>query len=328
MNPFLFIVGCQRSGTTVLQRVVNAHPRVAVINQSCWIPDYFEARTGLTPEGLVTPALIPQVLGQKQFRKGLRKVGIGREELEGLRGDGPVSYAAYVTRLFDLFGRARGKDLVGDKTPRYVRSMRTLHALWPEARFVHLIRDGRDVGLSTLSKRKKTALPRRAFATWGDHPVITAALKWEWNVRLGREAGQVLGPERYYELRYENLVARPAEECTRLCAFLGIAYAEDMLHFDRARTKAKPGLDAKKAWRPITPGLRDWRTQMSADDQARFEAAAGDLLDELGYPRAVPRPCSETLQQASQVRELFIRDVRTREPLVPQGWRAYQESIH
>jgi hypothetical protein len=321
VNPFVFIVGCQRSGTTVLQRVVNAHPRVAVMNQSGWIPDFFRDRTGLTPEGFVTPLLVRRLLKQKQFRKGLRKAGLGREHLKGLlAGDGPVSYAAYVSHLFDLFGRVQGKDLVGDKTPRYVRSIPTLHELWPEACFVHLIRDGRDVGLSTISKRKRTTAQDGAFVTWGDHPVVTAALKWEWNVRLGREAGQTLGPALYYEMRYEDLVARPAEECARLCDFLGIAYDGAMLRFHEGRTRGKPGLDAKKAWRPITPGLRDWRTQMAADDVECFEAAAGPLLDELRYPRGTPVPAGATLRYAAQIRELFVAHVRTYEGVAPEGW--------
>ena len=321
MNPFVFIVGCQRSGTTVLQRVVNAHPRVAVVNQSGWIPDFFQAGTGLTAEGFVTPLLVRRLMKQKQFRKGLRKVGLGREHLkELLAGDEPVSYAAYVSRLFDLFGGVQGKDLVGDKTPRYVRCIPALHALWPEARFVHIIRDGRDVGLSTISKRKRTPAQEGAFVTWGEHPVVTAALKWEWNVRLGREAGRSLGPALYYELRYEALVARPAEECARLCDFLGIAYDDATLRFHEGRTRGKPGLDAKKAWRPITPGLRDWRTQMAADDVERFEAAAGGLLDELGYPRGAPTPAGATLRYAAQVREQFVAHVRTCEGVAPQGW--------
>ncbi len=321
MNPFVFIVGCQRSGTTVLQRVVNAHPRVAVVNQSGWIPDFFRTRTGLTPEGFVTPPLVRRLLEQKQFRKGLRKVGIGREQLQGLlAGDGPPAYADYVSRLFDLFGRVQGKDLVGDKTPRYVRSIPELHALWPQARFVHLIRDGRDVALSTISKRQRTDGREGAFVTWGEHPVATAALKWEWNVRLGREAGQALGAGLYYEMRYEDLVHRPAEECARLCAFLGIAYDDAMLRFHEGHTPRKPGLDAKKAWRPITPGLRDWRTQMPAADVECFEATAGSLLDELDYPRGVPRPAGATLQYAARVRELFIDHVRTHEGVAPRGW--------
>jgi hypothetical protein len=93
-----------------------------------------------------------------------------------------------------------------------------------------------------------------------------------------------------------------------------------MLRFYEGRTKAKKGLDAKKGWRPITPGLRDWRSQMPTEAVERFEAAAGDLLDELGYPRAVPDPPAESRQYAAQVEEQFVQELRSRKKLLPEKW--------
>ena len=58
-NPYVFIVGCARSGTTLLQRLVDAHPLIAITSQTNWVTRYFEMRPGLTPEGLVTPEMIP-----------------------------------------------------------------------------------------------------------------------------------------------------------------------------------------------------------------------------------------------------------------------------
>jgi hypothetical protein len=318
MNPFVFIVGCPRSGTTLLQRIINAHPQIAIVNQSRWIPRCWNTRTGVTADGLVTPGLVPRLL---EDRKLFRKLGIGREELERLLGGGePVSYARFVTGVFDRYGRTQGKTLVGDKTPIYVRSIHTLHGLWPHAKFVHLIRDGRDVCLSTVHWKKKVAKLAKRFTTWREDPVTTAAMRWKWNVRLGRKAGEPLGPGLYYEIRYEALVTNPAAACAKLCAFLGVPFDDAMLRFHEGRVKTKPGLDAKHAWRPITPGLRDWRTQMRAEDLARFEAAAGDLLGELGYPRAAARPRPELLQHVAQVRTLFLLDVGSDPAGFPEQW--------
>lgn len=317
MNPFVFIVGCPRSGTTLLQRIVNAHPRLAIINQSQWLPGLFKKMTRWLPDGRVTPALIPRILDHARLTQ---KLDITREDLEGLLAGEALSYARFVSGVFDLYGRKQGKDRVGDKTPIYVRSIRLLHELWPEARFIHLIRDGRDVCLSTINWKRKAAKLTRSFATWREDAISTSAMRWRWNVQLGREAGQPLGSARYYELRYEALVHHSPDECARLCAFLDVDYDEAMLRFHEGRTQQDPSLDAKKAWRPITPGLRDWHTQMPAEDQERFEATAGDLLDELGYPRAVPRPRSETLQHAARIQELFIQDLHARQKVVPERW--------
>ncbi len=304
-NPYVFIVGCPRSGTTLLQHMVDAHPQLAIMSEAQWIPRRFKAGKGLTPEGMVLPGLIPQLLEHPRFAA----LNISPEELRGLLGDSePVSYADFVAGIFDLYGKAQGKALVGNKTPGFVRRLDAFHALWPKARFVHLIRDGRDVCLSMGDWPKAQLKHPGDFATWKDDSVSTTALWWELNVRLGRAVRNSLGPELYYEVRYESLVCNPAEECEALCAFLGVPYDGAMLRFHEGRTKADPALGAKTAWRPITPGLRDWRSQMPAEDVERFEAAAGELLDELGHLRAILSPRPEALEQASQIRDSLAQD--------------------
>lgn len=312
MNPFAFIVGCPRSGTTLVQRMVNAHPQIAITPESHWIPHLYEKPWALTPEGLIEHKLIRELGRHPKFAR----LGIGREELKRLerlaRNGQPLTYSGLVTALLDLYGKAQGKPLVGDKTPDYVRRITPLHRLWPEARFIHVIRDGRDVFLSMMEWPKVRPKPGD-FTTWKDDPVSTAAWWWGLNVRLGRDAGASLSPGLYHELRYEALVARPREECERLCAFLGQPFDEVMLRFHEDRARPDPGLEQKRAGLPVTPGLRDWQSQMPGEELERFEAAAGELLDELNYPRAVPRPRPEALDRAATVRGLLAEDPRARD---------------
>jgi hypothetical protein len=259
----------------------------------------FEKRRGLTPEGLVTPELIPQLVGQAEFPA----LQVSREDLEGLVGTGEsMSYSEFISKLFDSYGRARGKSRVGNKTPGFVRRLPTLHALWPRARFVHLIRDGRDMYLSTVHRPLKHPKPG-VFDTWEEDPVSTAAVWWELNVRLGRQAASWLGSQLYYEIRYESLVSNPAEECKALCDFLDLPFDDAMLRFHEGQTKPR-------AARPITPGLRDWRTEMPPEDVERFEAAAGELFDELGYPRVFPNPQPGIREAVSRVRSSFAQNPR------------------
>jgi len=307
MNPYVFIVGCPRSGTTLLQRMVNAHPRIAITPETHWIPRFTKKRWGVTREGRVTPQLIAKLLEHP----GFVALSIGREELVKLIGtDESITYSSFVSRIFDVFGKGQGKPLVGDKTPGYVRRIKTLHVLWPKARFVHLIRDGRDVYLS-MANRPMEQLKEGVFDSWVEHPVATAALWWELNVRCGREAGKTLGAELYCEIRYESLTANPREECAKVCSFLGVQYDDSMLRFYEGRigTKGEPG---KPDWRPITSGVRDWRSQMPGADIEQFEAAAGEFLEELAYPRSVPHPRSDYLETASKIRDRLARDPLTR----------------
>jgi hypothetical protein len=309
VNPYVFFVGCPRSGTTLLGRIADAHPRLAVIHETRWIASLYKKRRGLTADGAVTPELLEYLREHPRFAK----LGVDPRSLEGLlRRDPPVPYADFVAALFDLYGAQRDKPLVGDKTPRYVRDLPTLHELWPQAKFVHLIRDGRDVCLSVLDWRK--GAPR--FTTWDEDAVSTTALWWEWNVQLGREAGALLGPERYRELRYEALVTEPERECRALCGFLGLRHDAAMLRFHQARTPD----DTSHPWGPVTAGLRSWREEMPAEDVGHFEAAAGDLLSDLGYERASGRPRAEHVDRARRYRAAFERDLRRRGSALPEAW--------
>ena len=297
MNPYVFIVGCPRSGTTLLRRMVDAHPRVAIpTSEQHWLVKWYERGRCVTPEGRVSPDLVPELLAYKKFAK----MGLERGALESLAARG-LPYPEFVAGVFDLYARSRGKPLAGDKTPGHVRRIPGLHGLWPEAKFVHIVRDGRDVCLSVLGWDRSSKLADR-LVTWKEDPLTTVALWWEDMVGRGREAGARLGPNHYHELRYEDLIKAPETECARLCEFLDLPYDEAMIRFHEGKTKAETGLSAKKAWLPVTGGLRDWRGQMEADDVERFEAAAGEALEELGYPRVVPAPSPRVVERASKMR--------------------------
>jgi hypothetical protein len=313
-NPYVFLVGSARSGTTLLRRIVNAHPAIAITRETHWVPRWYERRLGLTPDGHVTPKLLVHLFGYHRFER----FGIPRDELAELAYAEPsVSYARFVSAFYDLYGQRKGKLLVGDKTGEYARRLPTLHELWPRARIVHLIRDGRDVCLSVLAWKDRPSASR--FSTWSSDRVSTCALWWMRNVALAREAGATLG-DRYHEVRYEELARDPERVCRDLCAFLDLPYDEAMLRFHEGRTRAEPGLTAKQAWLPVTPGLRDWMTQMADPDVERFEAAAGDILDELGYPRRYPALPADAAEHAAEVRAAFGEDVRRRGVPLPAQW--------
>ena len=318
LNPYVFIVGCPRSGTTLLKRMVDAHPQIAITPETHWVPRCVRKKIGVSDDGLVTPQLVPTLLAYRKFAN----LKITRDEIEALVASGrPLRYADFVSAVFDLYARGQRKRLAGDKTPGYVQEIPLLHELWPGARIVHLIRDGRDVGLSVLDWDRA---PRTAgrYAIWDEDRVTTAALWWERFVRLGREAGETLGPDLYCEVRYESLVTDPVGVSEALCGFLDLPYDEAMVRFHEGRTRENPALSPKKAWRPLTPGVRDWRTQMGREDVERFEAAAGGLLDALGYDRACPDPEPRQLEHASRLRDAFIRDPRLRRRRLPRGWTA------
>ena len=99
MNPYVFIVGCPRSGTTLLRRLVDTHPLVAVIDEVRWIASFFERREGLTPEGLVTPELVDRLLAYDRFAT----LKISREQLGRLIDTGdPVQLTLELVGAHDV----------------------------------------------------------------------------------------------------------------------------------------------------------------------------------------------------------------------------------
>jgi hypothetical protein len=304
-DPYLFIVGCARSGTTLVRRIVDAHPEIAITTEMHWISHYVNYFKN--QNRLVTPELVCELTGHKRFAQ----FEIPREQFEGLLRSGEtLPYPTFLNRVFGLYGKIKNKPLVGNKTSGYVRRMSTFHALWPDAKFVHIIRDGRDVCLSVLNWNKAERTVGR-YASWEEDPDSTTALWWERKVRKAREDGAALSPDLYHEMLYEELVEDPERECNRLCEFLGVPYDDAMIRFAEGKTRTdlpNARKTPKKAWLPITSGMRNWRTEMPVKDVERFEAAAGNLLEELGYERAVPNPSSQALEHAARIREAFTRE--------------------
>ncbi len=279
--PLVFVVGSPRSGTTMLERMLDAHGKLAMAHETHWITKHDKPGRDLTAEGCVHTATIDALYADKRFVR----MAPERSIVERWVNERVLPYSEFVRRIYDAYRLARNADFVGDKsTGGHLRNLRRLHQVCQQAKIVHLIRDGRDVCLSMLGWKKNTRAAARS-ALWQVNPVATTALWWQWQVRKAIDQGRSLGDEVYREVRYESLVADPAGQCSELCGFLGLEYDEAMITYYAGRSQHAQGSSANAAWLPPTQGLRDWKTQMREDDIEMFEAIAGSLLDTLGYQR-------------------------------------------
>jgi hypothetical protein len=185
--------------------------------------------------------------------------------------------------IYESYADARGKTRYGDKTPSYMQELDLLERVFPEAQYVHIVRDGRDTALSFMEMRRR---PRFNLAR--PRGLATFASQWRLEVEGARELGRRI-PERYHELRYEDLVREPQAELERLSDFLGLEFEPAMLSYHEG-IDASTLQDHPLLGKPPTAGTRRWQEQMSAADVQVFEAIAGDTLSELGYERAYPHP--------------------------------------
>ncbi|HEX6526211.1 MAG TPA: sulfotransferase [Streptosporangiaceae bacterium] len=214
MNPYLFVTGCPRSGTTLLQRMLDNHPWLAVSDDTRVVPRRVMPLLG--PESPLTDQLVNEVVGFKRFG-GL---GIDEPTAWHLAG-GAGTFAGFVRALFDEFARRSGKPLAGEKTPGYVRHLPVLNRLFPDARFVDIVRDGRDVALSALdwvTQKPDRFLGR--LALWDEEPVAMCALWWRRQVAAGERGRSELGDDRCLVIRYEELAATPELVLRSVAAFL------------------------------------------------------------------------------------------------------------
>jgi hypothetical protein len=277
--PFPFVVGSGRSGTTLLRLMLEQHPDLAIPPESYFpISMRHRAPRYVSVAGFDLDAYVTDLLQNVRFRDWELQETTIRAALDGVE---PIDWAEAIRRTFGLYAEKERKPRYGDKTPWFIMRISELSELFPESRFVHLIRDGRDVALSIREM------------SWGPSRMPALAEFWAKRIRTGRTEGARLGDARYLELRYEDLVEDPARELRRVCAFIELDFREEMLEYRERAPNAvleRERHQHRHLSKPITKGLRDWRTQMSREDVAVFEAVAGPELLACGYERAVPSP--------------------------------------
>jgi hypothetical protein len=207
--------------------------------------------------------------------------GIAPEDVRPRLREGMTTREA-IGAIFETYADRQGKPRWGDKTPLYMQQLPLLERVFPDAVWVHLVRDGRDAALSFLE------LPEGfAGKTWAQpRTVAQFAARWRMEIlaarRLGRHAGS-----RYLELRYEDLVTEPDRELRRVCEHGSLTWEPGMLDHTRVSDAANMP-EHRNLAQPPTPGLRDWRNQMKREDALEFEQVAGDVLRSAGYELLEP----------------------------------------
>jgi hypothetical protein len=280
-EPPFFVVGNPRSGTKMLRELLNRSPDVWISAvESHFIPRFTRdiARYGDLGERANFDRLTAALRGTRAFWHWTRR---------GVEIDGDRWWSLCRTRdwpgvLEALFRCVHEREipqsprpwpeiLWGDKTPAYMTDVRLLAALYPRARFVHLVRDPRDCVLSTQD-------------AWGNSPVRTAQ-EWADRVRACRAAGAVVGPSRYLELCYEDLVTDVRGRLAGVFDFLGVPTPPDAGQFLRVPENLG---SARGAGEVMTRNRQKWKQQMSPALRRHVERVTGDLLDAYGYEREHP----------------------------------------
>ncbi len=296
----LFVVGCSRSGTTLLQQMLNAHPRIAIAPETHFMPYYAAKRE---PYGdLARDDAFSRLVEDFAAATDFPDLGLAPDEFRRAARRAPRTFAGVFGLIMEMFARAKGAAIMGEKTPAHVGYLRELKAAFPAARFIHVVRDPRAVVNS-----------RRA-ETWGPGDVRENAAFWVEQVGLGARGARELGRDAV-TIRYEDLVARPDETLRRLCADLDVEFVPAMLEYWKHNTRlVNTGREPWKAnaLRPIQPGCVDrWRGRLSARDVLEIEAIAWPLMRAYRYRPVTPPHLLLPRVAARAAKDAFRRLRRT-----------------
>ncbi len=278
----VFIVGAPRSGTTLLQFMLRSHPDLSLPTaESHFIIPLWRRRAEFgdlsTRDGVRRVLAEMQRLRPRFLAEDLHGVRFDVEALAArFHQEGRDSIPALIDGLFAANAAGEGKSRWGDKTPYYVLHLPLLAELFPDARFVHIIRDGRDAALSMRARARDLNV----------YNLYHAAKIWEQYVEAGQTEGARLGPQRYFELRYEDLLSDQEGSVRRICEFLDLPFSSAVIEFRKARAE---GGKTPLLARDIDAGNAEkWRQRMTPRQLALFEGAAKDTLLRNGYPLATP----------------------------------------
>jgi hypothetical protein len=249
----IFIIGCARSGTTLLRMILDSHPRISCGEETKFLAD------------------LEPIVGAHQ--RLLASYGFDR--------------AWWLDRIRDMYGgfqaaylERRGKARWAEKTPSYTLHLAFVEELYPDAQYIHIIRDGRDVVASFRDR-------------WGYRSGVRAANSiWAHYVRTAREFGAHLPAGRYHELRYEALVGESEPTVRDLLAFLGEEWDPQVLRYHEIEH------DTTERYAAFTASRREASGEDAPIYQSRVGAgkhaldpvlkallarSGGSLMSELGY---------------------------------------------
>jgi hypothetical protein len=306
----IFVIGYQRSGTTLIQALLGAHPRIAAPPETYFVSrvaDQAEYLGDLGDDANLSRALHEALNPPVDI---FAECGFDHDRLLARAMQGPRTYAALFDTIMSDFAARAGKQRWSEKSAG--QPIDAPYGLFPDAQVVHIVRDPRDVVASSLHAP-------------GLEPDATGIARgWRsFTVRAIRRGFEV-GPAQFLQIRYEDLTRDPAAVLRVVCAFLGEEYDSVMLDDPSLRSGTVPAVASPWQARALTPvvpaGEGGWRQRLRRIDQVRVNAVVGSMLAPLGYqpPSARAKVLGLPLGVAETLRRTWARIRPARPPLTPE----------
>lgn len=262
----IIIGGCGRSGTTLMRVILDSHSQIAC-----------------GPESNVFPSPNRLNAGSAGAAKLAKKFDFTSEEMSQLLRTSS-NRAEFAERFFDAYRARSGKPLWADKTPRNIQVMPYILEHFPKARFVHVIRDGRDVVCSLRTHPRHRVVDGKVIKLHTWNPIEDCVGRWVNDVGDGLA---YRGDPRYYELKYEDLVTDTEATLRGLFEFLQLEWEPAVMNFHEVQSSSRDPVkfaQNPEATKPLQrSSIGRWRKDLSQDDLAYVLRECGPLLRTLGY---------------------------------------------
>jgi hypothetical protein len=286
----LFVVGNPRSGTSLMRLLMTCHSQV-LIPPECgfivWLRDRFSDWSIFDSKDASRRALfIQEVIASRKFDTW----AVDPVLLDNIiDAEGPATYSELCFSVYLAYGKKMDKSfsIWGDKNNYYLNHLFDLNELFPGGKFLHVVRDGRDIACSyrEVMAEESQSPYRPQLGT----DIAQIAVEWSSNVGRIMQFMSGINATRTMTVRYEDLVTFPERELTRICRWLGIGFESGMLTFylenERRELEPRETLDWKRrTLEPIGPGtVGRYKDRLTIAEQEEFESRAADVLRVFGY---------------------------------------------
>jgi len=275
MKPPVFVLGAPRSGTTLLYHMLLSSGHFAIYMSETHVFNLVGPRFGDLADVTNRQKLLDVWLRSFQFkRSGLSPEPFAATIMKDCRSEGE-----FLRIFMEQIAERQALDRWAECTPEHLLYLKQIKRALPEAKIIHIIRDGRDVALSEIRQGWIQPLP------WDHaHRLSVSGLYWEWMVRKGREEGRRIAPD-YMEVRFEELVRNPRTVMPGITSFIGQSLDYEAMLQNAVGTLKSPNTSFAKdsETKGFDPVAR-WKTELAPEELRALESAIGPLLVELGYP--------------------------------------------
>jgi len=277
INSPIFIVGVGRSGTTLIQSMLNAHKDIAFTPETHFLRNYIG---NISVNKKLVKNDVNYIINKINNDENLKRTDMNLNEIINLIvKKGEFNLVEFYKKLLKNYAKARNKSMIGDKDPKNIEYLHDIKRIFPNAYIVHIIRDPRDVVVSRMK------------AEWSrDRNFLTHVIAYREQLHKGIRDGKKLFGNHYFELFYEDLIEYPEKTLKKVCKYLNISYDSGMLHFNEKADKIIKGKERQwkeNCFKPVISNNKNkWKNKLNRHQVLLVENICNKSFRNFGYKKS------------------------------------------